>query len=223
VPGPTPATGQSYRAVLAELTQTGLILQSDPLLPNVAGIVAGERIAGSWWGHPRGHEIFGVLKQLDANPDTMLTRLVSGKVTYLHRGLWREFLVLATSENEWQRRGLTRSARQLYRLVQKRGELRMDQVAGRRSSSDLGRAAREIEGSLLVYSTEVHTESGSHAKVLMSWAHCPKLRGFHAHYVRPADAMNRFEAVVEGLNRRYGATATLPWQTSARHETRTSP
>lgn len=205
------------RAVLAELSRTGLLLQSDPSLPNVAAIVSGERIVGSWWGHKKGREIFGVLRRLNSNPDVLVTRLVSGKVTYLHRRLWQDFLSIASSEDKWQTGGLSRAARQLYRLVQKRGELRLDQIAPRGSFSRLSKGAREIEERLLVYGDEVHTESGAHAKVLTTWTRCPKLSSFHANYVRPLDAMARLEAVVGGLNKRYAAEATLPWRAHAKH------
>ncbi len=57
-------------------------------LPNVAELVAGDPIKGSWWGHPRGHEIFNVLAELDESPDVARMRLVNGKVTLVHRRLW---------------------------------------------------------------------------------------------------------------------------------------
>jgi hypothetical protein len=74
---------------MAELIEQGMLLQSarGPL-PNVAELVAGEPIKGSWWGHPRGHEIFEVLGELDDSPDVVRLRLVNGKVTFVHRRLW---------------------------------------------------------------------------------------------------------------------------------------
>ncbi len=199
------------RAVLAELSRTGLLLQSDPVLPSVSGIVSGEKIHGSWWGHKNGHEIFTVLNHLNAHPDAIITRLVSGKVTYLHRRLWPDFLALATSEDEWQTEGLSRAARQLYRLVQNRGEVRMDRVVSKRNVTGLSKAAREIEGRLLVYSDEIHTETGAHAKVLMNWSRCPKLEGFRSRGKSPAPARRTFEVLIASLNREHHARATLPW------------
>ncbi len=198
--------------MFAELSKTGLLLQSDSLLPSVAGIVSGEKIVGSWWGHKKGHEIFTVLNHLNAHPDAMLTRLVSGKVTYLHRSLWPDFLALATSEAGWQTADLTHASRQLYRIVQKRGEVRMDQVVSMRNITSFSKAAREIEGRLLVYSDEIHTQVGAHSKVLMTWSRCPKVLGQRLKRADRTEARGRFDALVGELNRRYGASATLPWQ-----------
>ena len=74
---------------MAALVQHGMLLESarGPL-PNVAELIAGEPIKGSWWGHPQGHAIFDELQVLDASPDVVRLRLVRGKVTIVHRRLW---------------------------------------------------------------------------------------------------------------------------------------
>src|SRR4249919_3768352 len=74
---------------MAALIEHGMLLQSarGPL-PNVADLVAGEPISGSWWGHPQGHAIFAALQSLDDSPDVVRLRLVNGKVTLVHRRLW---------------------------------------------------------------------------------------------------------------------------------------
>ena len=74
---------------MAVLIDRGMLLQSarGPL-SNVAELVAGEPIKGSWWGHPKGHEIFDTLAVLDDSPDVVRLRLVNGKVTLVHRRLW---------------------------------------------------------------------------------------------------------------------------------------
>jgi hypothetical protein len=74
---------------IAALVENGMLLQSarGPL-PNVAELVAGEPIKGSWWGHPKGHEIFTTLSTLDDSPDVVRMRLVNGKVTLVHRRVW---------------------------------------------------------------------------------------------------------------------------------------
>jgi hypothetical protein len=75
--------------VMDVLIEHGMLLQSarGPL-PNVAELIAGEPIKGSWWGHPQGHEIFDQLARLDESPDIVRMRLVNGKVTLVHRRLW---------------------------------------------------------------------------------------------------------------------------------------
>jgi hypothetical protein len=74
---------------MAVLIDRGMLLQSarGPL-SNVAELVAGEPIKGSWWGHPKGHEIFATLAVLDGSPDVVRLRLVNGKVTLVHRRVW---------------------------------------------------------------------------------------------------------------------------------------
>ena len=74
---------------MAALVEHGMLLQSarGPL-PNVAELVAGEPIKGRWWGHPKGHEIFSVLAELDDSPEVVRLRLVNGKVTLVHRRVW---------------------------------------------------------------------------------------------------------------------------------------
>ena len=81
---------------MAALIQHGVMLESarGPL-PNVAEMIAGEPIRGSWWSHPRSHEIFAAINALADSPDVVRTRLVNGKVTLLHRGVWPALFRLA--------------------------------------------------------------------------------------------------------------------------------
>ena len=74
---------------MAELVENGMLLQSAKgPIANVADLVAGEPIRGSWWGHPKGHAIFNALASLSDSPDVVRLRLVNGKVTLVHRRLW---------------------------------------------------------------------------------------------------------------------------------------
>ncbi len=74
---------------MAQLVDAGMLLESarGPI-PNVAALVAGEPIKGSWWGHPAGHEIFRVINELADSPDVVRLRLVNGKITLVHRRVW---------------------------------------------------------------------------------------------------------------------------------------
>jgi hypothetical protein len=78
------------------LFEQGMLLESarGPI-PNVAELVAGEPIRGSWWSHPSSHAIFEVLNVLADSPDVVRTRLVNGKVTLIHRRLWPALVRLA--------------------------------------------------------------------------------------------------------------------------------
>jgi hypothetical protein len=57
-------------------------------VPRLTEAIAGEPIAGSWWGHPKGHEIYAVLGVVMTSPDVLVCRAVRGKVTLVHRRLW---------------------------------------------------------------------------------------------------------------------------------------
>ena len=79
----------TLRQVLEELERYGILLESDARLPSVAGLVAGEPVRGSWWGHPRGQNIYRIAGWLGEHPDVVVSKLVSGKVTYVHGGCGR--------------------------------------------------------------------------------------------------------------------------------------
>jgi len=75
--------------VMAVLCEHGMLLASAKgPIPNVAELVAGEPIRGSWWAHPRSHEIFAVLNELADSPEVVRLRLVRNKITFVHRRLW---------------------------------------------------------------------------------------------------------------------------------------
>ena len=82
---------------LGELLEAqGVLLESAKgPIPNVAQLVAGEAITGSWWGHPASHEIFEAINRLADSPDVARMRLVNNKVTLVHRRLWPALLRLA--------------------------------------------------------------------------------------------------------------------------------
>jgi hypothetical protein len=75
--------------LLARLEAEGVLLESarGPVA-NVAELVAGEPIAGSWWSHPDSHAIFAAVNELAESPDVVRLRLVDGKVTLVHRRVW---------------------------------------------------------------------------------------------------------------------------------------
>ncbi len=74
---------------MARLERDGVLLESarGPV-PNVAELVAGEPISGSWWSHPDNHAIFAAVNELADSPDVVRLRLVNGKVTLVHRRVW---------------------------------------------------------------------------------------------------------------------------------------
>ncbi len=205
------------RRVFNELKRTGLLLLSDPRLASVAGLVVGEPIRGSWWAHPKSHAIARVAGKVTARPDVLTTKLVSGKVTLVHRKLWAALFAVATAGEAWQSRGLSRLASSLLRRVRKYGALRTDLLPRSRGLSvkALGQAARALEQRLLVFGAEFHTERGSHAKRLETWEHFGRRRRLRASgwkKMPPELAKRILETIAARLEARFGAKISLPWR-----------
>jgi hypothetical protein len=78
------------------LEREGAMLQAGRgPLPSLTEAIAGERIRGSWWGHPKGKLIFIVLSELQESPEVAACKLVQGKITLIHRRLWPALLAVA--------------------------------------------------------------------------------------------------------------------------------
>jgi hypothetical protein len=74
---------------LAFVRKHGVVLESarGPV-PSLADAIAGERVLGSWWSHPRSQEIFELTRAVRDSEEVLVCRLVQGKITYVHRRLW---------------------------------------------------------------------------------------------------------------------------------------
>ena len=71
------------------VTTHGVVLESaSGPVPSLAATIVGGAIRGSWWGHPRSHEIFALTRAVRMAPSVLVCRLVRGKVTFVHRRLW---------------------------------------------------------------------------------------------------------------------------------------
>jgi hypothetical protein len=191
----------SLRQVLEELKAHGILLTTDPKLPSVCAMLAGEPVRGSWWAHPESHAIFRVLTELAAHPDVQVAKLVSGKDTFIHRALWPAVLAIGTAREKWQTEGLDAKSRALLAEVEKKGEVQAS-----------GKGALRLEQALLVHGEQVHTETGSHAKILMSWGRWAKRAGMKSGELTVSEAKASLEKLVEYLNRRYGGRGRLPWR-----------
>jgi len=77
------------RQALAVIRKHGVVLESaQGPVPSIAAVIAGGRVGGSWWSHPKGHEIFAVTRAIRDSEDVLVCRLVKGKITFVHRRLW---------------------------------------------------------------------------------------------------------------------------------------
>jgi hypothetical protein len=76
----------------------GAVLESAKgTIPSLAHAIAGEPIRGSWWGHPKGNQIYMLLNDVSDSPDVMRCRLVGGKITLVHRRLWPALVKMASA------------------------------------------------------------------------------------------------------------------------------
>ena len=86
----------SPRQGLAFVKRHGVVLQAarGPV-PSLAEAIAGGPIRGSWWGHPKGREIYAVADAVSESAEVLVCKLAGGKVTFVHRRLWPALVRLA--------------------------------------------------------------------------------------------------------------------------------
>lgn len=212
-----PKEAAAFRRVWEVLGHYGLVLMTDPQFPSVASLVAGEPVRGSWWSHPKTNAIWRVAFELGQRPDITEARLVSGKVTLVHRKLWPALRAVGNAREKWQLEGLSRPARSLLARVKRAGRLRTDRLPDyNRKSKASGETARELERRLLVHGEEFHSERGAHAKWLESWERWARRRGIAGEKMKPEEAKKKLEEVVRALNEKYRAAGCLPWHETER-------
>ncbi len=211
---PAPTVASVCRRVLNELRAHGLLLESNASFPNVVTLIVGVPIRGSWWGYPQGHLIYEVGRKLASHSGVLMVKLVSGKETYVHRSLWAPLLAIATAREQWQLQGLSPEAATLLDLVTTKAMVQTDLLVWPRGSTRKppGEAARELERRLLVYSRQIHTRTGAHAKRLETWERWATRVGFRLAKMAPDRAKYKLEALVTDLNRTSGAKGRLPWR-----------
>ena len=170
-------------ALEKELDRIGLLLQHDAELPSATALLAGAPIAGSWWGHPLGKQLYEWLSEFERGAGALSLKLVNGKVTYVAARLWPAILVLVSAGAGERVTSLTAPAKALQKRLLAVGSARGDEfvAAGFASAKEFTAAAKELELAQLAHVDSVHTPSGAHTKVLTAWAAWGK-----AHALGPA-------------------------------------
>lgn len=201
-----------FQRVFQQLKSFGFLLESDPKLPSVCTLTTGTPMKGSWWSHPMAQIIFQVNERLEDHKDVLITKLVAGKVTFVHRKLWPEIISIGASREPWQTKNLSASACRLLQLIDKRGSVITNELPPSTTKEKLGDVARELEKKLLLNATQIHTPSGAHAKVLETWEHWAGRVGFKSANVPVSAAKKVVEELLLKLNQEFAASAKLPWQ-----------
>jgi hypothetical protein len=87
----------NVEAAMSFVQQHGMVLVSAKgPAPRLTEAIAGEPIKGSWWAHPKSHQIFTILQQLEHSPDILVCRFLAGRLTFVHRRLWPAMVKLAS-------------------------------------------------------------------------------------------------------------------------------
>ncbi len=203
-----------FNKVFSELKRTGLLLEQDASFPSAVGLITGGPLRGSWWAHPLSHLIYDVLGQLGTHPDVLVSKLLSKKVTFVHRKLWPAIFAIGTARDDWQIGKLSSTAKSLLKKLDKDGELQTDVLVavGGYESKTLSKTVNELEAALLIHSMQFHTERGKHARRLETWPHWANRVKFTGRKLPPERAKKKFEEIAAGLNSELTAKGKLPWR-----------
>lgn len=200
-----------FDKVFAQLQEDGLLLLSDPDLPSVSGIITGEKIRGSWWSHELGQTIFTVSEMIEDHKDVMIMKLISRKVTFVHRELWNEIYSIGVAREHWQLKKLSSKVRRFLKVVDGVGSTYTYEV--RTSFTPIpADVARELETRLLVHTEQVHTETGKHARVVETWAAWAVRADFRPRATDPVAARHSLEQRLADINQKNNGRGKLPWQ-----------
>jgi hypothetical protein len=206
----TATTSKQFDEVFLQLEKFGLLLLSDAALPSVSRIVAGEKISGSWWSHKAGQQIFSVSEMLEDHADVLVMKLVSNKVTFVHRELWGRVYAIGVARDDWQLKDLSPLAKRLLKALDDEGLLQTNQL-GKEFGPKPAETARELESRLLLHANQVHTESGAHAKVIETWGKWAKRASFRVNAKNPAAARRFLEQRIAEMNEEFGGNGKFPW------------
>ena len=105
--------------LLDRLREFDLLADTDPKFPSITTLVVGDSVRGSWWTHPAAREVFRLSCALRDHPDVLMVKLISGKVTAIHRPLWPAILAIGTAREPWQMDKLSKEAKALLKKVDK--------------------------------------------------------------------------------------------------------
>jgi hypothetical protein len=210
----TASLKKQFDEVFQQLEKFGLLLLSDSNLPAVATLVAGEKVSGSWWSHKAAQRIFAVSELLEDHSDVLIMKLVSKKVTFVHRELWGHVYSVGVGREDWQLHKLSPLAKQLLKALDEQGSRQTNKL-GKEFGPKPAETARELESRLLLHASQMHTESGAHATVIETWPTWAKRAGFRAAAKRPARARHFLEQRLAEMNEEFGGNGKLPWPAGA--------
>jgi hypothetical protein len=207
------ASKTHFEKVLNHLRDAGLLHLSGDEIPSVRALLTGRSSKGSWWADPAAQKIFIVTQALEDHPDVTIVKLISKKVTFVHRKLWLTLLSASAARDEWQLKNLSKPAELLLNEIDQHDTLFTNSVK-KSLATKIGDAARELELRLLIHSEQFHTESGAHAKQLETWESWAKRVNLKGRRLSSIDARNSLEKHLNRINQTYSGRGRLPWTSS---------
>lgn len=149
-------------AVIAAVAELGVLFLSDPKRKSAIEILTGEPPRGSWWSHPAANQIYSLIEGIERHDDVLFAKLLSGKVTLIHRALWPALLAVVTAREPWQIADLSPGAQQWLAAA--------DAVPPPDPLPTPSRTvSKELEARLLARAESVHTSAGRHETRLEPW------------------------------------------------------
>lgn len=203
---------KELQKVKKELSRHGLLLLSDPTLPSLVATIAGEPVSGTWWSHPQGNLMFNISNELADDHEILAVKFINKKITYLDSRHWDAFFAIAMSQAEWQLKRLPPDSKRLYDKILENKELRADDTSFKKSPAEIGKIASKLEERLLLFSDNVHTESGKYVRIFKSWQQFAKDRKMKVKKMKYEEALTHFEKLGFLLLDEYEAPIKWPWK-----------
>lgn len=197
------------KKIIKELNKKGVLLLQDKTFPSVVSTIVGEPIIGSWWGHPMANPIYNGLNWAIDQKSIISAKLLSKKVTYINKKLYPFFFSIVSEVRPWQLKGLSKESTELMAMIKKsKTGIRSDSPEFKLKYPALKKHIDDLETRLLIYTEEIHTEGGKHAKEIKPWAKSVLFTGKLSSY---EVALEEFNFIVLKLNKKSNSKIKLPW------------
>jgi hypothetical protein len=198
---------EALKIALAHLKKEKFLLLVDNRQPSLVTILTGEKLKGSWFGHPLGNIIYNTSNNLSARKELLVMKLIDGKYTFIAPELRDAAYALGGYVDDWQGKKLSPSAKRLLAKLEKAGTLPVN--ASNKADAAL------LEKLLLANGEQQHTDSGKHVKVLFSWEKTAKKLGHKVKNLPVEEAKRAWENHLWDFNKRHSSAFRLPWQKRA--------
>ena len=151
--------------------------------------------------------IFAVNEMLEDHKDVLITKLIDGKVTFVHKTMWQQVYAMRHRARRLAN-GRSLYGEVDYCLRNSKRKKAWTQANGLIRGMKPGDVARDLELRILIHAEQLHTESGAHARG-SSWDCWAKRVSFK--FARGIEiGKTIFEKLVSQLNNKFGSGAKLP-------------